>query len=221
MANLITTARFALLFVLVALAYGAPPEWQLLDAPLLVLIIVLDGVDGYVARKRGEVTAFGAIFDVAVDRVVEIVLWVVLADLELVPIWVAIVFVTRGSLVDSIRYAAMSGGQTPFGMMRTGWGQFLVAGRFMRGFYGALKATTFGWIFLIQPLPRLAPELWAAWSAPIGLITAALVYAAVTLCLARGIPVLVEFVMTSDLFRVTPRRRPRRAALDVRSRPAG
>src|SRR3990172_1225300 len=114
MANLITAARFALLFVLVALAYGAPPDWQLLNAPLLLLIMVLDGVDGYVARKRGEVTAFGAIFDIAVDRVVEMVLWVVLADLGLVPIWVAIVFVTRGSLVDSIRYAPISSPETPF-----------------------------------------------------------------------------------------------------------
>ena len=117
MANLITTIRFALLFVLVASAYFATATWQLLNAPLLLLIIALDGVDGYVARRRGETSAFGAIFDIAVDRVVENVLWVVLAHLDLVPVWVAIVFITRGSIVDSIRYAAISGGKTAFGMI--------------------------------------------------------------------------------------------------------
>ena len=100
MANLITLSRFLLLFLLVASAYSAPPVWQLGNAPLLFLIIALDGVDGYVARKRNETSVFGSIFDIAIDRVVENVLWVVLADLGLVPIWVAIVFITRSSIVD-------------------------------------------------------------------------------------------------------------------------
>ena len=46
-------------------------------------VIGLDGVDGYVARKRNETSVFGSIFDIAIDRVVENVLWVVLADLGL------------------------------------------------------------------------------------------------------------------------------------------
>ncbi|WP_119462446.1 CDP-alcohol phosphatidyltransferase family protein [Rhodospirillaceae bacterium SYSU D60014] len=211
MANLITTIRFALLFVLVASAYFAAAKWQLLNAPLLLLIIALDGVDGYVARRRGEASAFGAIFDIAVDRVVENVLWVVLAHLDLVPVWVAIVFITRGSIVDSIRYAAISGGKTAFGMMQSPLGRFLVAGRFMRGSYGAVKAVTFGWIFLVQPWPRLDPELWAAWSLPIETVTMTLVYASTAICVIRGVPVIAEFLMTSDVIRKPLRRRPKRA----------
>ena len=70
MANLITLLRLLLLFVLLVLAYRATPAWQLLDAPLLLLIISLDGLDGYVARKRSETSVFGSIFDIAVDRIV-------------------------------------------------------------------------------------------------------------------------------------------------------
>jgi CDP-diacylglycerol---glycerol-3-phosphate 3-phosphatidyltransferase len=205
MANLITTLRFALLFVLVASAYMAPPQWQLANAPLMFLIIALDGLDGYVARRRGEVSAFGAIFDIAVDRVVENVMWVVLANLDLVPLWVAIVFITRGSLVDSIRYSAIKQGDTAFGMMRTAWGRFLVAGRFMRGFYGVLKAVTFGWILLVQPWPQLDPESWTAWSGYAGFVSTLLIHASVIVCLARGIPVVLEFILSSDLFAAAPR----------------
>jgi CDP-diacylglycerol---glycerol-3-phosphate 3-phosphatidyltransferase len=197
MANLITGGRFALLFVLIYSVYRASPDWQLLNAPLLLLIISLDGVDGYVARRRGETSAFGAIFDIAVDRVVENVLWVVLADLDLVPIWVAIVFITRGCIVDSIRYAAVARGETAFGMMQSGWGRILVAGRWMRGFYGALKAVTFAWILLMQPLPHLDPELWAAWSDPVEVVTAILIVASVIVCLVRGAPVVIEFIHRS------------------------
>ena len=93
MANLITLSRFLLLFLLVALAYWAPPPMQLVNAPLLVLIIALDGLDGWVARRRGETSVFGSIFDIAVDRVVETVLWIVLGHLGLIPMWVSIVFV--------------------------------------------------------------------------------------------------------------------------------
>src|SRR3546814_20472599 len=83
-------------------------------------------------------------FDIVVDRVVEYVLWVVLGHLDLVPVWVALVFIIRGTIVDSIRYAAIAEGKTAFGMMRSPMGRFLVAGRFMRGFSGTLKAAAFG-----------------------------------------------------------------------------
>lgn len=218
MANAITLLRLALLFLLVAMAYWAAPRWQLVDAPLLLLVIALDGLDGWVARRRGEASAFGAVFDVAVDRVVEAVLWLVLADLELVPIWVAILFITRGVLVDSIRYARIAGGGGIFDM-RSAVGRFLVASRFMRGLYGGLKAVTFGWLFLIQPWPRLDPASWTAWAPVVEPATAALVYVCVLVCLLRGVPVIAECVAAADLFRGlrSPAKPPR---LDLPQRPA-
>lgn len=214
MANLITLLRFLLLFVLVAMAYWAPPQWQLLNAPFLVLIISLDGLDGWVARRRNETTVFGSIFDIAVDRVVENVLWIVLGNLGLIPIWVAIVFIVRGAIVDSIRYAAISGGKSVYGMMASRWGRAVVASRGMRAFYGALKAITFAWVLLIQPWPHLDAASWAAWSAPVQATTMALVLASVAVCLLRGIPVVWEFVADRRVFATTNdaevRRTPRR-----------
>ncbi len=200
MANLITLTRFVLLFLLVSMAYRASPQWQLLDAPLLLLIIALDGLDGYVARRRGETSVFGSIFDIAVDRVVELTLWVVLGHLGLIPMWVAVVFIVRGTIVDSIRYGAISDGETAFGMMRSSWGRFLVAGRFLRAVYGTVKAVTFGWVLLLQPLPALVPETWDAWSGVFGVVTGMLVFASVALCLVRGLPVVIEFVVDQKVF---------------------
>jgi CDP-diacylglycerol--glycerol-3-phosphate 3-phosphatidyltransferase len=200
MANLITLMRLLLLFVLVTLAYRAAPQWQLLDAPLLGLIIALDGLDGYVARRRGETSVFGSIFDIAVDRVVEMILWVVLGHLNLVPMWVAMVFIIRGTMVDAIRYGAIAQGETAFGMMRSPLGRFLVASRFMRGLYGSVKALTFGWVLLIQPVPQLDPALWAAYSEAFAMVTMILVASSVALCLLRGLPVVVEFAVNQGVF---------------------
>jgi CDP-diacylglycerol--glycerol-3-phosphate 3-phosphatidyltransferase len=209
MANLVTLSRFLLLFVLVVMAYRAPPAWQLLDMPLLVLIIVLDAVDGYVARRRGESSVFGSIFDIAVDRVVENVLWIILADLDLIPVWVAITFITRSLIVDSIRCQGAAQGQSAFSMMRTPLGRFLVSGRFMRALYGTLKATTFGWIFLIQPWPSIFPTLWGHWASILQAVSLTLVSAAVLVCLLRAAPVVIEFALSEGIL-VTPRP-PRRA----------
>jgi CDP-diacylglycerol--glycerol-3-phosphate 3-phosphatidyltransferase len=200
MANLITLLRFLLLFLLVAMAYWASPHMQMMNAPLLVLIIALDGLDGWVARRRGETSVFGSIFDIAVDRVVENVLWIVLGDLGLIPIWVAIVFIVRGAIVDAIRYAAISRGETAFGMMRTPIARSLVAGRWMRGGYGAVKAATFGWALMLQPLPTLYPQAWAEWSEILQPVTIALVLTSVAFCLVRGLPVIAEFVVDQKVF---------------------
>lgn len=200
MANIITLTRLLLLLPLVAMIYLASPSWQLATVPLLAVIIGMDGLDGYVARKRREVSVFGSIFDIAVDRVIEYMLWAVLAHVGLVPMWVALVFIIRGTLVDSIRYAAIAEGETAFGMMRSPIGRFLVASRFMRGMYGTIKATAFGWLLLIQPLPDLAPAFWGEWSGPVGMITIILVYASVLVCLMRGVPVIVEFAVQHKVF---------------------
>ena len=72
MANLITLSRLLLLIVVVVIAYQPEhPWWQLANVPLLIFLFVTDGLDGYVARKRGEASVFGAMFDIAGDRIVE------------------------------------------------------------------------------------------------------------------------------------------------------
>lgn len=204
MANLITSVRFGLLFLLVAMVYVAPPVWQLFNPVLLIVIIALDGLDGYVARRRGESSLFGSAYDIAVDRVVENIMWIVLADVGLVPVWVPLLFITRGVLVDSIRGQAAAYGVGAFEMMRSRTGRFLVAGRFMRGLYGTVKATAFAWILLIQPAPRLWPEVWAEWSAIMVIVTHLLVYAAAVLCLVRGVPVIIEFYLAENHTRKAP-----------------
>lgn len=198
MANIITLSRFLLLFVLVVIAYQAPPALQLLNVPLLGAIFLMDAFDGYVARLRNETSQFGALFDIAVDRVVENVLWVVMADLDLVPVWVTILFITRSFLVDTIRSYGASRGQTPFGMMSSGIGRFLVAGRTLRFLYGAAKALAFGYLLLIYPLPAIAPGFYDTWIREIEWVKGLLVYTAVILCVLRALPVLVEFLLRED-----------------------
>lgn len=197
MANWVTFGRFLLLFVLLAVIYSGHPGWQLVNAPLTVLIIALDGVDGWVARRFNQETLFGATFDIAIDRIVEIVLWVVLAHLGFIGVWIPLLFVIRGNLVDAIRSRGAASGTAAFDMMESPVGRFLVAGRFMRGFYAVLKAVTFAWILFWQPFPVLAPNFWADYGVALSWIGHGFAWLSAAICVARGLPVIVEFCVNA------------------------
>ena len=195
MANLITLSRLLLLLLVVALQYRPVDAWQLANFFLVVLIFISDGLDGYVARKRNEASQFGALFDIAGDRIVELSLWIVAADLDLVPIWVPLVFVVRGIVVDTIRSSeSVAQGIAPFAVTRSAIGRFIVAGKGVRILYAVAKAGAFCGLVLLRPLPVVLPELWQQAGPYVTAFTYFFVYIAIALCIARGLPVMLEFV---------------------------
>ena len=103
MANLITIARLILLFVVIAMIHFRPVDLALLSMILLGVVFAGDGLDGWVARKRGSTSPFGAVFDIAGDRIVETVLWVFFAWERVIPLWVPFLVIVRGGIVDALR----------------------------------------------------------------------------------------------------------------------
>ncbi|HFE65010.1 MAG TPA: CDP-alcohol phosphatidyltransferase family protein, partial [Caldithrix sp.] len=69
-ANIITLGRIVLVF-LVILLFQAGFYIRLIAVALTILVIWLDSLDGYVARKLGVASDFGALFDITGDRIVE------------------------------------------------------------------------------------------------------------------------------------------------------
>ncbi len=200
MANLITIARLILLFIVIAMIHFRPVDLALWSMILLVVVFAGDGIEGWVARRRGSTSPFGAVFDIAGDRIVETVLWVYFAWERVIPLWVPFLVIVRGGIVDALRSMSYVEGMTAFGentMMRSTVTRWLTAGRFMRGFYGFVKAAAFvfltGYVGYIQPeeeswLDRLYSidvVRWFGW---------ANVWLAVALTLVRGLPVLFDAV---------------------------
>ena len=199
MANLITVARLLLLFVVVWLIYrddATVLAWCML---LLAVVFVSDGLDGYVARRRGSTSTFGAVFDIAGDRIVENVLWVVFAHLDVIPLWVPLLVITRGSIVDALRSLSYAEGMTAFGertMMRSAFTRWLTAGRFMRGLFGYAKAA--GFVFLTGLYAQEIEEPAGGWLGDLYDVDAfewfgwGLVWLAVALTIIRGLPVVYD-----------------------------
>lgn len=196
-ANLITLVRLLLVFVAVAL-FNINFYANAAMFVLTILIIAMDWADGYVARKRGTASDFGALFDIAGDRIVENVLWIYFAIVRLVPFWVPIVVLTRGFVTDLLRSMAFATkGKTPFGkktMMDSGWARAIVSSRVSRGIYAFSKVVAFCYLAAILTLKSAISEF----SLPIHgtvlniilIIGSVIVYITIGMCIIRGIPVV-------------------------------
>lgn len=193
LANAVTLSRLFFLALCVYLLHLPAFAARLVAFGLIIFTIFLDAVDGIIARRRGSAGALGAVLDIAIDRVVENVFWITFVSLRLVPLWIALVVVTRGILTDAVRGFAMGQGLQPFEMMKTEWGRWLVSQRFMRGFYGFTKAVTFPALALLHALAVIwTGTAQAAYLTPMRIVVDALVFFTIALNLLRGIPVLVE-----------------------------
>ncbi len=190
MANLITIARFPLLFLYLAIMYYGKPIHLYWNVLLLFIIFNLDSLDGWVARRRGETSLLGSVLDIATDRTLEYVLWVVYAHLGLIPVIVPIIVLIRGTAVDAVRSVGMKSGKSAFDQIQSPLNQFLVGSRFMRAFYGIAKGIAAILLSLAYALPPVG-EGWFGLVYQTGLV---FTWVSVFLCLVRGIPVLVEGV---------------------------
>ncbi len=191
MANLITAARVVLLLVTVGFIYlslphaggSGQPAWALVSAGLTFIVFIGDALDGVVARARGEVNDLGAVIDIAGDRIVENVYWVVFAHLGMLSVRFPIIMLVRSFFVDALRSLALAGGRTAFGektMMVSNFGKWLAASRFNRGVYGGAKVVTFLWLLLELALKELpVGTTWAQ-----GLISSLSLFEAVGVALA-------------------------------------
>ncbi len=184
--NLISIFRTVLAIVLTLLILKNPTNQNFLMIAFWFtwFVIALDGLDGFTARYLKLNSDFGAFFDIACDRIVEIVYISLFVTLKWIPFWVLLVFLVRGILVDGIRSLAAKEGKTAFGeksMMESKLGYFLTSSKFMRTFYGTVKAFAFAFMFFVQANHHesLLAEM-------------ILVYLMTFVCIIRGIPVLIE-----------------------------
>jgi phosphatidylglycerophosphate synthase len=166
---------------------------RIAGAALLFVGLMLDTVDGVVARRRGETSLAGSVLDIAADRAYELALWVSFAHLGLIPVTLPLVVLARTTLTDAFRSLGLAEGKAPFDQPRARWARTLVTSSWMRTGYAAAKMAAFGGLalgraFLDFPADStwrsVAPELLAA--------SNALAWIAALLCLLRGGPVIAE-----------------------------
>lgn len=109
-ANLITVARIVLVpvFIWILVAYPHPlDQHRWLAVLFFVLSAATDGVDGAVARKRGEVTNLGKILDPIADKLLIGGALVTLSALGQLQWWFTIVILVREIGITVYRFVVI------------------------------------------------------------------------------------------------------------------
>lgn len=197
MANFITFSRLLLLFGIFVLLDRWGLKGHYWGFFLTIFLIALDGIDGVVARWLRETSEFGAVFDIAIDRIVENCFWIYFAARGIIPLWIPFVIVSRGFITDGIRTVAIKQGMTAFGqksMQKSALGKALVSSRWSRGLYGFAKVIAFLSLITIQAINLPGADVLISPATHQTLRTGgyAIVYFAVFFCIVRAIPVLVD-----------------------------
>jgi CDP-diacylglycerol---glycerol-3-phosphate 3-phosphatidyltransferase len=193
LANWITLSRFPLLLFTVLILYFGSTWARLAGVALLFLGLMLDTVDGMVARKTGQTSLFGSVLDIAADRTYELVLWVCFADLRMIPVAIPLIIIARTTLTDAFRSIGVGQGTAPFAQHRTALGRFLVGSTWMRTGYAVTKVTTFCGLALAQALSGFPADTRVARALPpMMTILRAVAWLAVVFCVFRGLPVIVS-----------------------------
>ncbi len=89
-------------------------EKELLASALFIAASITDGIDGYLARKRGQITTMGMLLDPLADKLLIAAAFITLVQFNpsLVPAWIAVVIIGREFLVSGLRSIAASEGFT-------------------------------------------------------------------------------------------------------------
>lgn len=188
-ANTITILRTILAFIAIGMLFYVSTNVYIAAFILTIIVIWMDGLDGFFARLLNETSKFGAVLDILGDRIVENVYWISFLALGWIPLWVPLVVVSRGIITDGLRSIALEQGYTAFGsstMMQSKIGKFIVASNFCRFSYAVFKAIAFAFLILANiPTEYQGKEI-------VTVIAYGSAYTAVFFCVLRGIPVIIE-----------------------------
>jgi|WetSurMetagenome_2_1015567.scaffolds.fasta_scaffold00788_13 CDP-diacylglycerol---glycerol-3-phosphate 3-phosphatidyltransferase len=102
--NIITFSRIGLIPFFVWLT----PTNPALGAIIFSVAAISDILDGYLARKTGQITKFGIILDPIADKILVIAALILLVDMVRISSWIAMVIIVREFVVTGIRMVALS-----------------------------------------------------------------------------------------------------------------
>ncbi len=110
--NGITLARGLMVIPVVACLSTPKLGWNLLGAVLFVGASLTDLLDGFLARRRGEVTNAGKLLDPLADKILLLGALLPMIGLGWIPPWLGVVILGREMVVTGLRAIAATEGET-------------------------------------------------------------------------------------------------------------
>ncbi len=104
--NTLTLSRILIVPLLVVVLLTKIDGWEFIGLGLFLVASLTDFLDGFLARRRKEVTALGKLLDPAADKILTSAAFISLVGLGLAPAWMVVVVIAREFAVSSLRSLA-------------------------------------------------------------------------------------------------------------------
>ena len=121
--NVVTMARVLIVPVALYFIDNFSPVRSFIAACLYLVASVGDGLDGYLARSRGQVSVLGKFLDPLADKLMVTAVLVFLAAMGRATAWVVVVLIARDLCITGLRSIASSEGMvmaaSPGGKIKT------------------------------------------------------------------------------------------------------
>ncbi len=149
------------------------------------IVIILDAVDGILARHLNSQTLLGSFIDIAADRLVEFIFLQYFVRAGLVPLWFVLVFYGRIVLTDACRMRAFKREKVSANgiFLPQPW-HFLVLSKLSRSSYAALKGMFFSMLLLTMYIGDMS----------FSLLRLNIMIAVLTFSMLRAIPILITYL---------------------------
>ena len=104
--NALTLSRILIVPLLVVVLLTQIEGREFIGLGLFLVASLTDFLDGFLARRRKEVTALGKLLDPAADKILTSAAFISLVGLGLAPAWMVVVVIAREFAVSSLRSLA-------------------------------------------------------------------------------------------------------------------
>ena len=108
--NTLTLLRIIAVPVVVVALLAEIPNGDLWAGIVFAVAACTDGLDGYIARRRDQVTTFGKLMDPLADKLLIVAALVSLVSLDRLQAWIAMVIIARELDVTGLRAVAVEQG---------------------------------------------------------------------------------------------------------------
>lgn len=108
--NSLTLLRIVAVPVIVVALLDETPNGDTFAAIVFALAALTDGLDGYIARSRKQITTFGKLMDPLADKLLITAALVSLVSLDRLAAWVAMIIIAREFAITGLRAVAAERG---------------------------------------------------------------------------------------------------------------
>lgn len=109
--NKLTILRILLAFVFILFLFIHGLGAKVTALAIFLLASATDALDGYLAKKYGQITDFGRLMDPIADKILILSAFLAFVELGLVPAWMVIIIIFREVAITGLRLLALGKGR--------------------------------------------------------------------------------------------------------------